>query len=274
MLKKMLFFIVAISVCSSLFGQRQSDFRWQSDNQGGVIITDYVGTNRNIMIPEAIDRMPVTAIGDSAFKEKQLTAVAIPSSVIYIGNAAFMDNRLTSFIIRDSVTSIGQDAFRNNQLARIEIPVSVNFIGQNAFRNNHLTVINIPNSITIIESGVFAENRLSDRNFIPNSVISIGELAFSGNRFEGVFIPDSVREIKSAAFSNNNLTQIRIGANVLLEDDVFGTDYLFNNTYINVGMLEGLYFIRRNNETTVWELQQQGRTVPAGEVLPRSDNSL
>jgi len=249
-MKKLFLCIIAMSVCASLFGQRQDDFKWQSDNQDGVIIIDYIGSSITVAIPETINEMPVISIGDFAFQDKQLTAILIPDSVISIGNGAFKENKLTNVTIPDSIISIGQDAFRNNRLNKIVISNKITFIGHDAFRGNQLTGVTIPNGITTIESGVFAENQLATI-FIPNSVVSIEELAFTDNCLREIFIPESVKNISSNAFTNNILTYINIGTNVSLHNDIFGTDYHFNEAYFNAGRLSGGYFKER--ESAVWQ---------------------
>ena len=59
---------------------------------------------------------PVTAIGDNAFANRQLTSVDIYSGVTIIGDNAFANNQLTSVRIPPSVAAIGKHAFANNQL--------------------------------------------------------------------------------------------------------------------------------------------------------------
>lgn len=66
-----------------------------------------------INIPDKYENMPVTSIGDNAFKGcSKLTDITISDSVTSIGDEAFKGcSRLTSIIISDSVTSIGKNAF-------------------------------------------------------------------------------------------------------------------------------------------------------------------
>ena len=52
-------------------------------------ITDYVGSDANVVIPAAIDGTPVTAIGQGAFMAKDIENVVIPSTVTYVGDYAF-----------------------------------------------------------------------------------------------------------------------------------------------------------------------------------------
>ncbi len=65
-------------------------------------ITDYgywLYLPKNVIIPESIGGMPVTAIGRSAFRQKGLTNIVIPDSVTSIGDMALLGNELTSITI-------------------------------------------------------------------------------------------------------------------------------------------------------------------------------
>jgi hypothetical protein len=139
-----------------------------------VIITDYRGSEKDIVIPERIEGRPVIAIGNEAFYNAQLTGVTIPGSVTSIGQLAFYNNQLTSVTIGNSVISIGEGAFRGNQLTTLTIPGSVTSIGEGAFYNNQLTTVTIGNSVTSIGESAFENNQLTTLT-IPGSVNSIGE---------------------------------------------------------------------------------------------------
>jgi hypothetical protein len=78
-----------------------------------VTITGYLGTKKNVVIPNIIEGCLVTSIGDSAFKNcTSLTSVTIPESVTKIGNYAFSQcGHLTGIVIPDSVTFIGHNVF-------------------------------------------------------------------------------------------------------------------------------------------------------------------
>ena len=66
-------------------------FKYKINDTGdGVIITKYVGTDENVVIPTMINELPVIGMGYEAFEDcKNLTSIKIPESVTYIEERAF-----------------------------------------------------------------------------------------------------------------------------------------------------------------------------------------
>jgi hypothetical protein len=80
---------------------------------GKVTITDYTGSAAVVVIPGTLGGLPVTAIGERAFEDKQLTSVTVPDSVTTIGNSAFSGNPLTSVTMPAGV-NLNSSAFPGN----------------------------------------------------------------------------------------------------------------------------------------------------------------
>lgn len=219
-MKKMFIGLLSLLLClpfftfsNSAFAASEADFNWTDNGDGTATITGYIGTDTDLVIPSQLSGLTVTKIGDSAFRNKQLTNVMIPSSVTSIGNSAFDSNKFTNLSIPDGVTTIGSSAFSNNNLASVTIPNSVTTIKVSAFANNQLTSVTIPNSITKIEANTFMNNKLTSVN-IPSSVTIIKTYAFSTNRLTDITIPDSVTTIEISAFEYNQISSVVIPKNV------------------------------------------------------------
>ena len=75
----------------------------------------YPECGTNVTIPATINGQAVKTIWTSAFANKELTSVKLPTSVTTIRENAFKANQLTSVTIPTSVTSIGSQAFYGNR---------------------------------------------------------------------------------------------------------------------------------------------------------------
>jgi len=176
------------------------------DNKRRVVIERYKGSAVSVAIPALINGLPVTSIGNGAFRECEgLANVYIPPSVMTIGNSAFQFcGALANVSIPPSVTSIGEWAFWGcGGLKNAGIPPSVTHIGLGAFDGCvALTNVSIPPSVTSIRDSAFKDCIGLASVTIPPSVTSIGDYAFSGCvALASVSIPPSVTSIGEYAFS-------------------------------------------------------------------------
>ena len=121
-------------------------------NNGAITITKYLGPGGAVTIPDTINGLPVTTIGDyynshsnrlGAFAVdpyggspncQYINSVTIPDSVTSIGGFSFQFcSGLTHVTIGTNVTSIGDCAFSQSSLTSVTIPDSVTYIGVQAF---------------------------------------------------------------------------------------------------------------------------------------------
>ncbi|MDR1031465.1 MAG: leucine-rich repeat domain-containing protein, partial [Treponema sp.] len=223
--------VMVILVGTALFGQNTADFNYEANN-GAVTITGYTGSAKNVTIPNQIDNLPVTAIGELAFRGNQLTGVSIPNSVTAIGNLAFSGNDLTGVTIPNLVTAIGDRAFEGNDLTSVSIPNSVTAIGNSAFGYNQLTSVTIPANVDVSVSSfnsllyalyttngrkaaVYAFSRSKDGDFdsmVCNHTVEI--TAYRGKAAE-LAIPEKINglpvvAIGRLAFARKQLTHLTI----------------------------------------------------------------
>ena len=170
-----------------------------------ITIAAYKGAGGAVTMPSKINGLPVTRIGESAFRGcSTLTSITIPSSVRVIDAWTFLDcSSLTSLTIPNSVTNIGEWAFArcvaltnvvlsskvtaiNGQtfwfcygLTEITIPNGVTKIGRQAFKRCPLITVKIPDGVKAIEEEAFSECKNLARVTVPSSVTSIGQNAFA-----------------------------------------------------------------------------------------------
>ena len=115
----------------ALPGLAQAQFEY-TITSGTVSITRYLGIGGHVIIPEAIDGLPVSSIGAKAFEANpSVTGITIPDGIMSIGDGAFEGCRsLTRVTIPNSVTRIGGRAFSDcTSLTGVTIGNSVSSIG-------------------------------------------------------------------------------------------------------------------------------------------------
>ena len=175
---------------------------------GAITITNCTGSGGALNIPAAINGLPVTGIGSSAFSGVNLTGVTIPSSVTSIAAGAFSGSaNLTSITVAAANTfysNVNGVLFNKNQTTLIQCPGGMTGIGS----------YTIPASVTSIANQAFAGCAKLPGITIPSSVTSIGADAFQGCAgLTGVTIPVSVISIGGGAFSGcSHLTAITMAA--------------------------------------------------------------
>ena len=202
-------------------------------------------------IPNGLISYDVTAIGDNAFFNNQLTDLTLPNSITSIGSTAFQANDLETLTIPDSVLSMGEEAFHNNEITSLTIGAGITIISDGVFNSNLLTTITIPANVTTIGNESFRSNDLQTL-IIPNTITSIGENAFSGNQLTSVTLSNNLTSISEEAFAGNLLTSVIIPQGITnIEAGAFGENSIstitFPDSVTNIGADAFIY----NQLTTV-----------------------
>ena len=209
------------------------------DADGNITITGYdehlvPATDFALVIPDAIDGAPVTAIANSAFRYKSaITSVTIGRNVTTIGTYAFADcanltsatmagdinietvsdhlfyntPKLESFIVPKSVKTIAPYAFEAcRALTSITLPADgqLTTIQDGAFQNcSALPTIVLPTTLTTINAVAFRNCTALDNVTIPSSVTTIGNACFFGcTALTSIVIPSSVTSMGTQIFYN------------------------------------------------------------------------
>ncbi len=162
-------------------------FKYDTGSDGYYEIVGYTynGTEaQSLEIPAEISGMPVTSIGDAAFKANtNVVSVSIPTSVKKIGEYAFYGcTGLTEVVIPNSVTEICVGAFSDcTNLKKLTLSEGLVTIGNNAFwRCGALEGVTFSDKLTQIGEGAFFECVSLTEVSIPASVEKIGRAAFNG----------------------------------------------------------------------------------------------
>ncbi len=152
----------------------ESDFEW-TDKDGKAVITKYVGTSKDVTVPETIGGLTVTEIGSQAFAFVGIEKIKLPDTIEKIGEGAFWQNYFTSFEIPPKVTEIAANTFRGCHLLKdINLHNGIKSIGDFAFQDcNALTKIVIPKSVKTLGDAVFYSCRGLKSVVIPESITEI-----------------------------------------------------------------------------------------------------
>ena len=148
--------LISFGVCACSGKMKSSpveDFEYEFDN-GTAIITGYIGTDFDIVIPSEIEDRPVVVIDKRAFEGYDLKSVVIPDSVTVIEREAFDScGLLESVNLPDSITYIGDYAFTDcDKLKEIILSDNLTSIGRAAFYNcDSLESVKFPDSVTETE---------------------------------------------------------------------------------------------------------------------------
>lgn len=177
--------------------ESSSGLKFELLENGTYEVSDFKGSQTEVVIPAEHKGKPVTAIGDRAFL-----------------NA----NEIRSLEIPDTVTSIGKKAFYYcDEMIEISIPDSVVSIGERAFEKCYaLTDISLPDNLTAIEAWTFYGCEELHNLVIPESVKTIGDYAFYACRnLVRIDIPESVESIGAFSFcACNRAVSINISNSV------------------------------------------------------------
>jgi hypothetical protein len=120
-----------------------------------VKITDYIGSESYLIIPQYLDGFEVTVIGENALNNKGLTNVTLPDSVEVIEESAFANNALTGIGFPESLIEIKRQAFYNNDISSLTFPNTIEIVGENAFSQNRIKTINYNEQTTQLDLSGF-----------------------------------------------------------------------------------------------------------------------
>ncbi len=162
-------------------------------------ITAYTGYNVRLDIPETIDGVQVTAIGDNGFTgHRYLCYLTLPEGLTSIGNEAFMNA---------------------STLMHVEFPSTLTTIGDRAFcRSFRGTVLDLPEGLEYIGEEAFVYATIRGDLTLPDGVQTIGSRAFYQLPWvTGLYLPSSVESIGSQAFADSSISYLAFDFHELID---------------------------------------------------------
>lgn len=200
-------------------------------SNGEVTINKYTGSKTTVVIPETIEGLPVTAIGEYAFagytglnsitltrdltmisqsrslQSSQRPTLSIPASVTDIGNYAFAGcSDLQDVKLPDQLESVGAGAFSGIEDIDIMLPANIQHIGASAFGGypQTLPTMDCPTAFALAEnqSGNDSQYKVvgqeeflitAGKNAQGEKTFTLEDVTATGN----VEIPDGITAISS-----------------------------------------------------------------------------
>ena len=226
-----IFICLSLVVVTNVGALTFNGFQYEyTEDETGVIITGYIGSDTEIIIPDTIDEKPVIEIADNAFvSNTTMTKITFGANVTRLGDQAlYKCTGLTGTIeLPTNITTIGEDAFKYTSLDKVihnsKIVYGKTADGLMYEPNDDYTEmsitghyldnkngLNIPSEIegmpvTTIKAYAFAEKEnIKGELTLPNTLKIIEKSAFEETGLSGdLVIPDSVTYVGEYAFWYN-----------------------------------------------------------------------
>lgn len=175
----------------------QSEEEYYEINSLGYI-TNYYGSEPDIVVPDVIKGTKVNGIGIGAFRDNK---------------------RTKTIVLPASCTNINPSAFKNCT-ALVSISGSgIKTISANAFENSTVRTVDFPNLKTI---GMYAFADCSNLNSVTfSNVETIGAYSFTGTTSLGVVICDNLTELGTEAFAQSGISLFSAPKLTSLDNNVF-----------------------------------------------------
>ena len=161
---------------AKLFGEFVGDYEWLQQYvysyPAGVVITQYIGNESQVIIPTHIDGMRVVGVGKEAFyQNKEIKTVRFEEGTCRIGEWAFAEC---------------------DQLCEVDFPISLKMIDESAFYGCPLDIVNLPPCLRKIGHSAFEETKIREL-VLPDSLVILGDWAFLDcGELESVKISDGI----------------------------------------------------------------------------------
>jgi hypothetical protein len=151
------------------FGEWSYEIIIGEDGKSSVRITKSFSSTLEVDLPEDIEGLPVTWIGDFAFRDSAIRTVRFPESLVGIGAGAFQDCRkLTCILFSAGLKIVRHDAFHGcRNLVRVELPEGLRELGTIESRRRFtrpggafedcvgLVEIHVPDSVVMMAKNSF-----------------------------------------------------------------------------------------------------------------------
>jgi len=192
-----------------------SDFEYEVNDDGDIVITKYIGNEAEVVIPQKIENKTVTAIGESAFKQSKVEIIYMPNTINNIYRYAFEEcQNLKKVKFSENLRTIAIAAFSGCvNLTSADLSADSMFaIDSRAFYNcSSLKELKLGKNIKELRDFSFQYCSSLENIELPYNLEKLGEAAFADcTSLKTVTIPPNVVHFsctRYASFSNNPILE-------------------------------------------------------------------
>lgn len=165
----------------------------------------YIGTSREVVIPNEIQGQQVAYIGEYLFYDSNIKSVYLGENIKIIGASAFaLCKELSCVILPENLLYICSGAFSNTDaLKQVLLPNSLQIIGSEAFYYSGIEKITIPTSVNGIYTRAFFGCSYLKEVVLENGINNIESQAFADTSVEYLYIPSSLTKITDGTVFQN-----------------------------------------------------------------------
>ena len=198
---KVLCFVIAFIVIGAgsiwfYFTWDKGEFKYvDGSEKGTVVITDYLGESKDVVIPGRLRGKKVTIIGESAFKKTDIESIEIGKNVTVIEKNAFNGcESLKTVKLCEGVRSVGETAFIDcKALETVTIPSTLEKLGDGVFLETGIKEIDFSNN----DYFVFKDNAIYSKDMTELYMV------LPTAKVTEYICSDTLTDIHSFAFSNH-----------------------------------------------------------------------
>ncbi|WOO37860.1 leucine-rich repeat domain-containing protein [Anaerocolumna sp. AGMB13020] len=166
--------------------------------QDGYLLVGYVGTAKDIVIPDNVSFMFEACMGST-----DIDSVVIPNTVEGMDKFIFTHSKVKKVVFQEGskIDKLSDGIFSScKNLKEVQLPKSLKIIGNGAFEAAGIVSIEIPDGVTIIEGGAFIGSSLTKIAF-PDSLEEISSSAFfECKQLKDLRFPKNLKTIGDGAF--------------------------------------------------------------------------
>lgn len=198
--------------------------------KAGVAVSDYSGTDSDVVIPDCVGNVPVIGVKKDAFyADKSITSVSLSENTVYLEDSVFENcSSLKTVRFNDCpLTSIPDSAFKGTAIKEIEIPA------------------------TVVKLGDYAFHEAPFAAFDYSNIVYFGDYSLSGYAGGYVYLTEDVEYVGPNAFASAYVYAEASEKPDYWRENIAGTKDLNKTVTYGCGIDEEYIYVKEGASVTV-----------------------